>query len=61
MKREFKLFRGGNLWCNDKLKQKVDDVLKVRATLHMIFASLRGAISKNYHSCRTFRRKIKFT
>ena len=61
MKREFKLFRGGNLWCNDKLKQKFDDVLKIRATLHMIFASLRGAISKNYHSCRTFRRKIKFT
>lgn len=54
-------FRGGNLWCNDKLKQKVDDVLKVRATLHMIFASHRGAIPKNYHSCRTFRRKIKFT
>jgi len=47
MKREFKLFRGGNLWCNDKLKQKFDDVFKARATLHMIFASHRGAIPKN--------------
>lgn len=47
MKRKFKLFRGGNLWCNDKLKQKFDDVFKARATLHMIFASHRGAIPKN--------------